>query len=173
MDYLKLSEKIHQTAVEKGFWKTDSNQDEKFMLILTELGEAVESHRKGQRADKKGFEDALEAMDKSEDNFKMLFEHHIKDTVEDELADVVIRCLDYLRRYRKDNFEITTVGFQWSENFAENIFKIIRDNIDYQPDYIISYVQWLAYSMDIDLEWHIRNKMKYNSTREKLHGKAY
>lgn len=171
MDYKKLSEEIHQTALDKGFWKSDSNQDEKFMLILTELGEAVESHRKGKRAKVEEFNNAIESM--GEDSFPQLFYTDIKDSVEDELADVVIRCLDYLQRYRRGHFEINTVGFEWSENFAENILKIVRDNIDYQPDYIISYVEWLANSMDIDLEWHIKQKMKYNSTREKLHGKSY
>ena len=31
----------------------------------------------------------------------------------------------------------------------------------------------LAYSRCIDLEWHIKQKMRYNTTREKMHGKKY
>ena len=31
----------------------------------------------------------------------------------------------------------------------------------------------IAEGMKIDLEWHIRAKMRYNSMREKMHGKAY
>lgn len=31
----------------------------------------------------------------------------------------------------------------------------------------------LAEGMNIDLEFHIRHKMEYNRTRERLHGKAY
>lgn len=31
----------------------------------------------------------------------------------------------------------------------------------------------LAYSRNIDLEWHIKQKMRYNSMREHMHGKKY
>lgn len=31
----------------------------------------------------------------------------------------------------------------------------------------------LAYSRNIDLEWHIKAKMRYNSTRPHMHGKKY
>lgn len=31
----------------------------------------------------------------------------------------------------------------------------------------------LAYSKNIDLEWHIKNKMRYNSLRPHKHGKKY
>lgn len=31
----------------------------------------------------------------------------------------------------------------------------------------------LSKHLGIDLEWHIEQKMKYNSTREALHGKKY
>jgi len=171
MNYKKLSKEIHKNAVSKGFWKTDSNQDEKFMLILTELGEAVEAHRKDKFAKVQEFHNSLDAMD--EEDFTMLFHAHIKDTVEDEFADVVIRCLDYLERYKKGLYDIYSVNFEWSANFAENILKTIRDNIDYDVPYIISYVESLCKEYDIDLEWHIEQKMKYNATREKLHGKLY
>lgn len=31
----------------------------------------------------------------------------------------------------------------------------------------------LAYSRNIDLEWHIKQKMRYNAMREHMHGKKY
>lgn len=31
----------------------------------------------------------------------------------------------------------------------------------------------IAAGFGIDLEWHIKQKMKYNKTRERLHGKKY
>lgn len=169
MDYKKLSEKVHQNAFSKGFWKTDSNQDEKFMLILTELGEAVEAHRKEKWARKKDFVSA----NAYPCAFVQAFEKYMKDTVEDELADVVIRCLDYLRRYRGEEWQIEEVKFEWAANFAENILKLIRDNMNYEVEYIISYVDSLAKEYNINLEYHISWKMKYNAQREKLHGKAY
>ena len=39
------SDLCHRTAVEKGFWDSQRNIGEALMLIVTELAEAMESHR--------------------------------------------------------------------------------------------------------------------------------
>ena len=61
----ELSKMCHAIAVEKGFWDEERNIGEALMLIVTELAEAMEAHR---RVDN--------------DNFK------------EELADVFIRLFD-------------------------------------------------------------------------------
>lgn len=61
----ELSELCHQVAKEKGFWDEERNIGEALMLIVTELAEAMEAHRKQDDA-----------------NFK------------EELADTFIRLLD-------------------------------------------------------------------------------
>jgi len=63
-------EECHKIAKEKGFWDQDRNVGEMLMLIVSELGEAIEAHRKGDRGLLK------------------------KDTFEDELADTAIRLFD-------------------------------------------------------------------------------
>ena len=40
----ELSKKIYENAVDKGFWESD-NLAEKFMLVVTEISEAVERLR--------------------------------------------------------------------------------------------------------------------------------
>ena len=40
-----LAELCHRIAVEKGFWDSERNIGEALMLIVTELAEAMESHR--------------------------------------------------------------------------------------------------------------------------------
>jgi len=60
----------HSIAKEKGFWNKDRNVAEMLMLIVTELGEACEAHRKN------------------------IFGLESKDTFEDELADAFIRLFD-------------------------------------------------------------------------------
>ena len=60
----------HELAREKGFWDKERNVGEMLMLIVSELGEAIEAHRK----DELGLEK--------------------KDTFEDELADTAIRLFD-------------------------------------------------------------------------------
>lgn len=63
-------ELCHRGAKDKGFWAKERNVGEMLMLIVSELGEAIEAHRKGSRG--------------------LL----VKDTFEDELADTVIRLFD-------------------------------------------------------------------------------
>lgn len=53
---MKLS---HQTAVEKGFWQEERNFGEMLMLIVSELGEALEAHRKGNWFGKDGVTEEL------------------------------------------------------------------------------------------------------------------
>ncbi len=61
----QLAQTCHRISVEKGFWDEKRNIGEALMLIVTELAEAMESHRKQDDA-----------------NFK------------EEVADTFIRLLD-------------------------------------------------------------------------------
>ena len=82
MNYYELAKEVHDNAVAKGFWDKLRSYVHYFMLVITELCEAVEAHRKGRTASiPEGIEDFP---DKA---FIPSFESHIKDTVEDELAD--------------------------------------------------------------------------------------
>ena len=131
----KLIKECHKIAKSKGFWDNPRNVGEMLMLITSELGEAMEAHRKGKFANWEHFE---KIKSKSESDFnhlyhnenfesrqKVAFEHAIKDSFEDEIADAVIRLFD------------------------------------------------LVGGLNIDLEKHINEKLKYNKTRDKFHGKNY
>ena len=86
-----LQQKIHNNAKEKGFWDKKHNFGNDLMLIVGELGECSEAHRKGLNADMVSFEQAL---DESNLKYQQAFEKYMKDTVQDELADALIRILD-------------------------------------------------------------------------------
>ena len=136
MNINKLRDKIHETAKEKGFYDAERYIDvlpsdlidknavkhaffaQKIALIHSEISEALEADRKGKHS-VLGVDAYSQCFDKKS------FEMWVKDTVEDELADAIIRILD------------------------------------------------LAGWMKIDIEKHVRLKIKYNSTREFKHGKAY
>lgn len=111
----QMSRLIHSNNVEKGFWTYPRNKGETLMLIVTELAEAMEAHRKGNLA--------MPPMDGEIE--KKAFEDFYKDTFEDEIADALIRILD------------------------------------------------MCGGFNIDIEFHVREKVKYNKGREILHGKNY
>ncbi len=59
------------------------------------------------------------------------------------------------------------------ESYIDQFKKHIKDSFsDELADATIRIFD-LAGKMNIDLEYHIRHKMQYNSTRPKLHGKKY
>lgn len=175
MDRVKLARKINKTAIEKGWWETKRNHDEIFMLVVTELAEAVEADRKDRYIKIPVFKEGngfklLTGEDVSDEVFKVKFENYVKDTVEDELADAYIRCLDYLFYRHREYFNIPHFAVHISDNFAENIFYICKEVTDRKIECTVFYIEELCDHMDIDLEWHVKQKMKYNDLRSYKHG---
>jgi NTP pyrophosphatase (non-canonical NTP hydrolase) len=124
MELRELAKKIHQTNKEKGFWDSERNVGEMLMLVVTELSEALEVHRKSPVSPLTP--SVLAGIDGDNDTlFKIDFETHVKDTFGDEIADAIIRLLD------------------------------IGEGLGY------------------DIQKHVEMKMRYNQTRERLHGKRY
>ena len=131
MTITELVKASHDNAVAKGFYGDDGkggrNIGELLMLIVSELGEALEADRKYRHINIRLW-DQVHVYDLNpgtNPQFPFDFETHVKDTFEDEIADTFIRLADMC-------------GY-----------------------------------MNIDIQAHIDAKMKYNSTREKLHGKKY
>ena len=122
-----LCKDIHCWAQEKGFWDYDANIDkhlifaQKNALMHSEISESLEADRKNKYANLEKFNNDIANNVIVNDSFKT----NIKDTLEDELADAIIRILD-----------------------------------------------WCGY-MNIDIETHIKEKMKFNNIRERKHGKEY
>jgi len=114
MNINELVQKAHENAVSKGFYecarcegsgkvgsfvcntcngsgKTSKNIGELLMLVVSELGEALEAHRSNGRTPM--WEFFYEMIDSGKP-FEEAFKENIKDTFEDELADAVIRICD-------------------------------------------------------------------------------
>ena len=92
----ELAKKAHENAKSKGFFDTEKNIGEMLMLIVTEVAEACEADRKDYYANWDNFNKELRAQEKAghKDAWKTAFDIHIKDTFEDELADIMIRVMD-------------------------------------------------------------------------------
>jgi NTP pyrophosphatase (non-canonical NTP hydrolase) len=118
----QLAKKIHENAKSKGFFDSEKNIGEMLCLIHSEVSEALEADRNSNYTTCNM--NVINGWHFDED-FKPEFTKNVKNTFEDELADVVIRVLD------------------------------------------------LCAFKGIDIEAHIKAKMRYNSLREHKHGKKY
>lgn len=122
----KLAQEVHENAKSKGFFDSEKNTGEMLCLIHSEVSEALEADRKDRYTSlDESLREDLQLDGSSPEYDTRHFESFVKDTFEDELADVMIRVMD------------------------------------------------LAAFKKIDLEWHIKQKMNYNSKREHKHGKKY
>jgi len=73
-DVMRLQAEVHRTAVEHGWWERERPVGEVLMLAVTELAEAMEAYRDGNPGSEK-----IQGFSK----------------VEEELADTIIRILDF------------------------------------------------------------------------------
>jgi NTP pyrophosphatase (non-canonical NTP hydrolase) len=107
MTIKELQNNAYKNACEKGFHDKETNIGESLMLIVSELGEALEADRKGlytstrlinlyraQEGEKDPVSFSKLLMGKTSEEHLAVFRAYIKDTFEDELADVVIRIAD-------------------------------------------------------------------------------
>ena len=191
-DLNKLSKEIYEANKVKGFHEVKHSPEHLFCLVISELMEAVEADRNGRRADIESFDSFN--FDKYKDDkenanhlYRIVFQAFIKDTVEDELADAVIRLLDTagalgltLYSFSKDSCDYGT-NKNVFENclFTESIFIIIKRllNSPLSLNLVISStifdIENLCEVMNIDLWKHVELKLKYNSLRPYKHGKKY
>ena len=224
MNIKELIKEAHDNAVERGFYdcpeckgecKTtdeilflettcpvcngtginpNKNIGELLMLIVSELGEALEAHRCGRFAHDgridiwtdEGRERILNAYCFSWEDF----ENEIKDTFEDEIADVFIRLFDFMgyRNIKGENIQSRLWGFdfQHPRNTGSNLLEItylisllnkksFEKHFNYEKEFgeILNALDTFCKSRSIPIEKHIKAKMAYNRTRPRKHGKEY
>lgn len=178
MNLNKLRDKAYKCAVAHG-WHDENLSDEHFLcLVISELMEAVEADRKGMHANRANFEYYMKQRKRDDGEFMYAFKQDIKDSVEDELADACIRMLDLagLRGYDLDSFDYEGSDTEdYSDmTFTESMFRIcvyVTDNF-YRDEPFILLNEIFAFCRDrnIDIFWHIKQKMKYNELRPYKHG---
>ena len=186
----KLVTDCYETACKHGFHDERVSVEHMLMLVLSEIGEAVEADRKGRsRCDLGIFDDALRTR-----NFTQAFKDYVKDSLPDELADVCIRLYDMCGemclepRVEYDTMETHFQEIFGEDSFCERMYYLSRliletngspldDGTDECLPQVIgsalSFLFALASDMGVDLMQHIELKMRYNEERPYLHGKKY
>ena len=173
----ELATEVHKNAVAKGFWEGNPSDEHFLCLVISELMEAVEADRKGRHADVESFKIL---MDGCEDLFYINFSNCIKDTISDEISDAFIRLLDLAgaHGYIFDEEFLINASIE-KRTFTENIYVIVqsltKEKYSIKGRVLLSaqIIIKLAEILKIDLEWHVKQKMRYNALREYKHGKAY
>lgn len=183
-----LKERAYKTAVAHGFHEEEKLDAYWLGLVMSEAGEAINADRKGRHADAVLFNDDLAKMP-----FKDSFEAHIKDIVEDEIADIVIRLFDFagLRGYKlmnKAEHSFASIGVV--DTYTRNglpgtllqvigllCFSLNRKTTERTISNVIGILSECFDKMtggsDCDLWWFVKQKMRYNETRAMLNGKRY
>lgn len=92
-DLTNLAASIHAANRAKGFYDQEGERNfgEIIALIHAEASEALEAHRDNKFTQER-IEEVLATTDL--EDFRKLFLATVKDTVEDEIADTIIRLLD-------------------------------------------------------------------------------
>jgi len=175
----QLAAEISAANIEKGFQTPSLGTC--LMLIVTELSEAIEAHRKNKHADLPGLLEYESAIGFSPG----LFESKAKDSFEDEIADAYIRVLDTFGRFKMDFRNCDPGDVTWYVEDADNIpertlylVKLTADTLgtaDVQfmlSSLLVEIRDFCAY-FKVRLDDHVRLKLMYNKTRPHKHGKAY
>lgn len=193
-----LINESYLVACNHGFHDEKKSVDHWIMLVISEVGEVINADREGRDADLVAYESMCK-----HDYETNAFLRYVKDSVEDELADVCIRLYDlcgtlgimpvhHSSEAMQDMFG-DFVDILGSYSLTERCKVLcellcqcnndmeLEETDDYEGSETISFwigaalclVYCMAQDMGIDLLNHIRLKMRYNESRQRLHGKKY
>ena len=191
----ELVSNSYRVAMEHGFHDDYHSPAHYMMLVLSEIGEMVEADRKNRHARVHDFQHITSLTAVKPDVANHYFEKMIKDTLEDEMADVVIRLCDFcgslgIMPYMCDEMVDMSKEFKefWGDksvcelcyylsSMVVDIEKSAHDADDKELrsclGSTLSFIFEMAHFLGIDLLWHVDRKMEYNESRPRKHGKSY
>lgn len=185
MNINELRNEAYSIAKANGWHEQEHSDEHWLMLIITEIAEAVQADRNNRHADVSKFKEWQgNSLPLSEETrirrFREDFEEYIKNSVEDELADVVIRCFD-LAGLRGFDLEKVAPLAESVESLKEGIgfielcyflsaMSTCYESTEEKVIEIISSVLKYCELIGIDLDFFIKTKMNYNRIRGYMHG---
>lgn len=186
----KYARRVYNAAELNGFSPELLSVSHQLALTIAEVGEAVNADRNGRLANVDGFENYIGDIDwgnkDSKDKWSWAFRHCIKDSIEDELADVVILLLEVGKMVNIDFVRPTLVRYNrdFTEyDFAENAFALmkgianpgisIQRRLVWSIEFVFNWYEAIERKVPKDLWYFIDRKIEYNSTRKQRNGKKY
>ena len=185
MNYNELSKQIHSAQVAKGFYEHKPSDNEKVVLIISELYEMLDANRKGKMLKDEHLQLFLGLESFGEFDCQ-IFEKTCKSAFEFEFTDVFIRFLDFagFKGYEfEEEFPMPKVGtlignffsdvMELNEKFLWFNYKAASIDNEYHFEYCLRLLLQFAKKYSIDLETLIPIKLKYSLTLPYKHGKRY
>lgn len=188
----KMAAAAHRNAVKHGFYDDIEDVDAKTaqleVLLASEIGELVNADRANRWfVDSNMFaESELSDMLNGENtvkSFASYYEENVKHTAEEELADVVIRCLDTLgflqRQITDEEVDLAIGGTRGSGGpkcwqMCRGLYKLLfNETTPVRFVMMIELIEAFCTTRGINLMLHVNAKMAFNSTRTYKHGKTY
>lgn len=165
MDINSLIDRAHKNALAHGFYEDDFNLARSIMLIVSEIGEAMDSDRRGRIGEVSEAERYID--NETSDEY---FEAVIKNTFWDEIADIFIRIFDLMGH---DNIPFVQGDMVKSTGLYNDLRLLTLAISSGCVTKALHRLQALCTAQDIDIEPFILAKMKYNENRPYKHGKIY
>lgn len=199
MNIIELITESHKVSKEKGFWDADKNHSETVLMIMANVGEIVKANKKKRYANWSAY--ASDTVGLSEDNishagaFKTAFEAHIKDTFEDEMANVILRISDFLGGAHVDVFKTqpwireyihlpinefflhAQISGKYSGKLSEWLHNALWECAAFSKEgdhgliHLMCSIGNIVSEKDIDIERHIETKLEYNKNRPRFYEK--
>lgn len=156
----ELAELVHDMAKEKGWWDSHREWPEIACLIHSEISEAVECYRNGEMA--------MHVIDGKPEGLVV------------ELADVLIRCLDYAAHVRYDDLPSDVVAV-WVQRTRQSDCSML-EYLHTMHTGLASYESATAVALclralgecckkfNLDLQLAVVAKIEYNAKRPYRHG---
>ena len=138
-------------------------------LITTEVAEAIEADRKDLRFDKAYSDEFPKTQCDSDYGFICWYDACCKNTMEEEFADIMLRILDMAWDIRREEnrwpeSEIKSLP-TYCRTFTRTAWHFVKAVLDwgvYDISNSIAFVYFWAEKMDIDLDFHVKAKLRYN-----------
>jgi len=179
MNIIELSRKAYQSAKRRGLYNNkDHRLEDSLMLVIDEISECHKASLENRVANVEIFNKQIERHAKTDVNFNSIYWSYIHQSTQDELADICIMCFSVLGHWMH-------VGSIMEEAILNTIFTFGRNppelpqNIPHlliglagqtakgDIDYVALCVMQYCKANNINLDWHIEQKMKYNELRER------
>ena len=188
MNLNELRDEAYSIAKANGWHEEEHSDEHLLMLVITEIAEAVQADRKNKHADIASFKEYqtyygsfLPSKETLEIRFREDFEEYIKNTVEDELGDVIIRCLDLCGVKGLNAYTVNVEFPSGMDGFTDRMYFVCRQltdriltadsvTLEFVLSQTMSYIVEHCRRKGIDLDFFIRTKMKYNRLRGYKHG---